>query len=205
MSTSTTPDVAAKAPEKKVTSADQSEILKTIMPYAVGILVQLPLLVLYYVWLSNRSHYASWWVFALIATAGLAVLRWPNDGKQVFMESIWSNILLVLGLLSGLIGVMLVEPWFAACSVFMLIASLMARVIDRDTGKSIWTVSLPLFVSLAIPANYDVRLITWLQSTSAHLTSRILDLINLAHYMPGTVIQVPGKKYGIEEACSGIQ
>ena len=33
----------------------------------------------------------------------------------------------------------------------------------------------------------------------------IRDSVNIAHYMPGTVIEVPGNKNGIEEACSGIQ
>ncbi len=121
------------------------------------------------------------------------------------MESVWSNILLVIGLAGGIGAVLFVEPWMAAFSVYVLLTSLMARVIDRETGNSAWTVTLPLFVSLAIPLNFDTHLITWLQSTSAHLTSRLLDLISIAHYMPGTVIITPTKEYGVAEACSGIQ
>lgn len=179
--------------------------MRTILPYALGIIVQLPLLVLYFKALSIRPHYSSWWPFAIVATGALIWYRWPKDGKQVFMNSLWSNILLVLGLVIGMAGVLFVEPWFAACSVFTLLMSLMARTIDRDTGKGLWTTVLPLFVALQVPMNYDRSLITWLQSSSAYLTSRLLDLINIPHYMPGTVIQIPGKEYGIEEACSGIQ
>ena len=193
--------------ETRTSSSSESskEIVRTILPYIIGILVQMPLLVLYYFWLSDRPHYSSWWPFGVLATLVLIYFRWPRDGKQIFMESWWSNVLLVIAVLSGLTGVLFVEPWFAACSVYTLVASLMARVIDRDTGRSLWTVALPLFVTLAIPMNRDQWLINWLQSSSAHLTSRLLDLVNIAHYMPGTVIEVPGKQYGIEEACSGIQ
>lgn len=112
---------------------------------------------------------------------------------------------MIVGLGGGIAAVLFVEPWLAAFSVFTLVTSLMARTIDRDTGNSNWTVGLPLFVSLAIPLNYDTQLITWLQSTSAHLTSRLLDLVNIAHYMPGTVIKTPSREYGVAEACSGIQ
>lgn len=182
-----------------------SGMLRTVLPYALAIIVQLPLLVLYFKALHIRPHYSSWWPFALIATGALIWHRWPKDGRQVFMESLWSNILLVLGLVIGMAGVLFVEPWFAACSVFILLMSLMARTIDRDTGKGLWTTVLPLFVALQVPMNYDRALITWLQSSSAFLTSRLLDLVNIPHYMPGTTIQIPGKEYGIEEACSGIQ
>ena len=194
-----------KAGKSASATADTTDLVKTILPFAVAILVQMPLIVLYYFWLYDRPHYSSWWFFALIATGGLIWLRWPKDGKQVFMDSKWSNALLIVALISGLLGVLFVEPWFATCSAFTLLMSLMARTIDRDTGRGLWTVGLPLFVSLAIPIGYDRHLITWLQSSSAHLTSRLLDLLNIAHYMPGTVIQVPGAEYGIEEACSGIQ
>ncbi len=187
------------------TAENSKEITRTILPYIIGMLVQIPLLVLYFFWLGERPHYSSWFPFGILATVVLIYFRWPRDGKQVFMESLWSNILLAIAIISGLLAVLFVEPWFAACSVYTLIASLMARVIDRETGRSLWPVALPLYVTLAIPLNYDQRLINWLQSSSAHLTSRLLDLVNIAHYMPGTVIEVPGNKYGIEEACSGIQ
>ena len=186
-------------------AAIDTDILKVVLPYAVAILVQAPLLVLYYIWLAGRPHYSSWFPFAILATGALIWHRWPRDGKQIFMESLWSNLLLVVGLTAGIGAVLFVEPWMAAFSVFTLLTSLMARTIDRDSGKSNWSVTLPLFASLAIPLNYDRTLITWLQSTSAHLTSRLLDLVNIAHYMPGTVIQTPFKEYGVEEACSGIQ
>ncbi len=200
----TTDAVQAAATDSHAT-VDSGQLMRTVLPYVIAIVAQLPLLILYYRWLMNRPHYSSWFAFAILATAGLIWARWPKDGRQMFMESIWSNLLAGVGLVAGLLGVVFVEPWFAALSVYSLLASLMARTVDRETGKSLWVTTLPLFASLALPFNYDITLITWLQTTSAHLTSRLLDLANIGHYMPGTVIETPNKKYGVEEACSGIQ
>ncbi len=186
-------------------ASEDTNVFRTVLPYGIAIIAQLPLLLLYYKWLWNRPHYASWFAFAILATAGLTWVRWPRDGRQVFKESMWSNLLAIIGVVAGLAGVAFVEPWFAALSVFTLLASLLARTIDRDTGRSLWIVTLPLFMSLAIPGNYDIELITMLQTTSAHLTSRLLDLASIGHYMPGTVIETPTAKYGVEEACSGVQ
>ena len=192
------------APNQSV-KEDSSVLIRTILPYAVAILAQLPLFVLYYYRLGGRPHYEWWPLFALLVSGLLAWARWPKDGRQQFMESLWSNILLGIGLVLGLGAILFVEPWFAAASIFTLVTSLLARTIDRDTGKSLWVVGLPLFVSLQIPMEYDFRLIGTLQRISANLTSRVLDLIGIEHHMPGTVLRTPTGEYGIEEMCSGIQ
>ena len=75
-----------------------------------------------------------------------------------------------------------------------------------DRSHSLWTAALPLFVFLPLPFRWDTTLITTLQRQSAALTSSLLDLLGLGHYLDGTQILVPGKTgYGIEEACSGVQ
>ena len=192
--------------QAKPDSLDTSDLLKTLLPYIIGIGSQLPLLFLYYTRsLDRRPHYGWWVFFALLVTVMLAWSRWPKDGRQQFAESLWSNILLAGGLVLGLGAILFIEPWFAAASTFVLIASMLARTIDRETGKSLWLVALPLFVSLQLPMQYDFKLIGWLQRGSANLTSRILDLIGIEHYMPGTKLKTPTGEYGIEEMCSGIQ
>ena len=88
----------------------------------------------------------------------------------------------------------------------LLITSLLLKVADSDRPQSLWTAALPMFVFLPLPFRWDTTLITSLQRNSAWLTSRLLDLMGLGHYLDGTKINVPGKAgYGIEEACSGVQ
>ena len=198
----TTPEAAA--PQSSA-SAKDSSLLMTFLPYIIAIGAQIPLVILYFRTLWVRPHY-SWFPFAFIAAAALAWMRWPEESKKVFVNSLFSNILLVMGLIFGLGGAFLIEPWLAAGSVMLLTASLFARISDKF-GGTIWPAAMPLFVALVLPFNLDTNVITWLQRISANFTSRMLDVIRFGHYMPGTVIEVPGKEggYGIEGMCSGIQ
>lgn len=179
--------------------------MKVLLPYIVAIGVQIPMFLLYFRNLWRYPHYKTF-LFGIIATAAIAWVRWPRDQKMPFHRSMWSNILLFAALLFGLGGVVFLDAWFHGASVMLLIASLLARTVDADSGKSLWTAALPMLVFLQIPLGFDTRLITWLQRVSAKFTSNLLDLIGYGHFMPGTVIKIPGKQeYGIEEACSGVQ
>ena len=176
------------------------------VPYAVAILAQLPMLLLYsrnlYL---DKPHYQTFPI-AVLVTIAIAWMRWPREAKMPFHRSVTSDILLVLGLFFGLFCVVFKWPSAAAGSAMLLGASLLARTVDKETLKSLWPASLPMFVFLSLPSGYDVFLITRLQRISAFCTSRLLDLIGLGHHMNGTVIQVPGSEsFGIEQACSGVQ
>jgi len=186
-------------------STNRADLTKVLLPYGLAILIQLPMLMLYFRQLWNRPHYQPFAV-AILATVGLAIYRWPFDAKYPFHKSIVADVLLILGLGGALLGTVFVEPWFVAASVIFLSTSLLARTLDRESLTTLWPCSLPLFVYLMLPGGMDVRLITKLQQYSATHTSRLLDLAGLGHHMNGTVIKVPGmKEYGIEQACSGIQ
>ena len=176
------------------------------LPYAIAILAQLPMLLLYFRNLYlEKPHYQTA-PFAFLATIAIAYFRWPKEAKMPFHRSVLSDVLLVLGLLFAIACVAFVWPSAGAGSVMFLVASLLARTVDKETLKSLWPASLPMFVYLTLPAGTDIQLITWLQRISAVCTSRLLDLYGLGHFMDGTVIEVPGKEpYGIEAACSGVQ
>jgi exosortase len=202
-----------KATENTISGIDQdsrSDLIKIMLPYGLALLAQLPLLVLYFRRLWNLPHYQPF-AIAILATAGIAIYRWPYGQPQPFFRSLASDILLLLGMVVAFLGMLFVEPWFAALSAMLIVTSFLARTFDRETGKSLWTCSLPLFVYLTLPLYLDVKLITSLQRYSAIYTSRLLDLFGLGHHMDGTVIKVAVenvngiREYGIEEACSGVQ
>lgn len=176
------------------------------LPYAVAIAAQLPMLLLYFRNLYlEKPHYQTAPI-AFLATIAIAYFRWPKEAKMPFHRSILSDVLLVLGVFFAIVCVLLVWPSAGAGSSMLLIASLLARTVDKESLKSLWPAALPMFVYLTLPSGYDIWLITWLQRVSAYCTSRLLDIYGLAHFMDGTVIQVPGKEsYGIEAACSGVQ
>ncbi len=193
----------------KTTEQSSTQAWKVVLPYGLALLAQLPMLVLYFRRLWNVPHYQPF-AIAILATIGITLYRWPFDQKQPFHRSIASDVLLALGLGSAFLGMLFVEPWFAALSAMLIVTSLFLRTMDRESKLTLWPCALPLFVYLKMPLNLDVQLITTLQRFSATFTSRLLDLFGLGHHMDGTVIRVPAgvdgiKEYGIEEACSGVQ
>ena len=196
------------APAKPVLADSEqvkTETWKVLLPYGLALIAQFPMLLLYFRQLWHLPHYQPFTI-AILATIGIALYRWPFDRDQPFHRSLASDVLLVLGLGFAFLGMLFVEPWFAALSAMLIVTSLFARTTDRETEGTLWPCALPLFVYLTLPDSYDVRLITTLQRYSASYTSRLLDLFGLGHHMDGTVIKVPGlKEYGIEQACSGVQ
>ena len=184
---------------------ERPDFLKVATPHLIAIAAQLPMFLLFFRQMMSKTHYQTIWL-ALIATGAIVWTRWPREQSVPYRESAASNVLLILGLITSLGSIAFVNTWFCAASVMLLITSLLLKVADSDHGYSLWTAVLPLFVFLPLPFHRDTALITSLQRQSAWLTSRLLDLIGLGHYLDGTKIHVPGKAgYGIEEACSGVQ
>ncbi len=178
---------------------------RVLLPYGLAILAQLPMLLLYFRELWGRPHYQPFSI-AILATIGLAFYRWPANQEEPFYRSLASDILLVLGVGAAFLGLVYVEPWFSALSLMLIVTSLLARTMDKESGGTLWSCALPLYVYLVLPFGLDFRLITRLQQYSAMYTSRMLDLAGLGHHLNGTVIKVPGQQeYGIEQACSGVQ
>ena len=202
----TSPDVSPSA-SRSSSSANSSVDWKSIaLPYAIAIGAQIPMLILYARNLHlDKPHYQTFPI-AILATLLIAWSRWPKEAKMPFHRSVFSDVLLVTGLMFAIACVLFKFPSAAAASMMLLVASLLARTVDKETLKSLWPASLPMFVFLSLPSGLDVLLITKLQYYSAICTSRLLDLAGLGHHMDGTVIQVPGREaYGIEQACSGVQ
>jgi exosortase len=64
-----------------------------------------------------------------------------------------------------------------------------------------------LIVALTIiplPLGLDARLGLFLREVATDLSSRMLDLVGVIHCVDGNVIELPGQKLLVEEACSGI-
>ena len=195
----------ASSSESSRSTARNPGLMKVALPYLIAIGAQLLMFLLFLRQLHSKTHYQTVWL-AIIATVAIVIVRWPKEQKIPFRESVASNVILGLGLVMGAGSVLFVNTWFCAASVMLLVTSFLLKVVDSDRGHSLWTAALPLFVFLPLPFRWDTTLITSLQRQSAWLTSRLLDLLGLGHYLDGTQIHVPGKPgYGIEEACSGVQ
>jgi len=114
-----------KATDNTITGNDQNtrtDLIKIMLPYGLALLAQLPLLVLYFRRLWNLPHYQPF-AIAILATAGLAIYRWPFGQPQPFFRSLASDIILLLGMAVAFLGMLFVEPWFAALSAMLIVTS----------------------------------------------------------------------------------
>ncbi|HMO13930.1 MAG TPA: exosortase U [Pirellulaceae bacterium] len=196
----------------------KSETLKILIPYAIIILAQVPLLFFYFKHLWTRPHYQSF-VFALLAIPFFIYMWWPKSSSRPFTRSWFSVVTLILGIFFAVLATVFVTPWFAAVSMVCLLSSLLARIRNEETGRSMLPIALLLLVFIQPPMGADMQqingdyvIITQLQTISAKVSSYFLDLLSYRHNLAGVAIYMPNaevedgvKAYSVEDACSGIQ
>ncbi len=114
----------------------------------------------------------------------------------------------VLGLLGSLViaveSLLISSPWLTYLSgIGVVTAWLFLR-----GGRMKWQTALGLtsllWITLPFPAGYDDKLIQYLQRQSSFAASSILDCIGVVHLPEGNVLELPGKKLFVDEACSGV-
>ncbi len=195
------PPVVAPPPP----AATQSWPRPLLVAGAALFLAHLPLLVAHGHKLWSKPHYQ----FFPLTLVGAAILAWPAwqsaraTGASPKARAVaWVLLGLNWALLAA--GVLFESPWLAAVAVWVLLAALAVGV----GGWALFRATLPalLYLLLIIPPPFDLdtRLINGLQTMTSRMSSQVLDYFGLYHLMNGNVVEVAGKKYMVEEACSGI-
>ena len=145
------------------------------------------------------SHdYFSFFPVFLIAVIAVTADRFktskrPKQGKwRVDPISFGVSILLLGG------SVWFQSPLVGAVSFLLLIDSLLCHMRE---ARSSWRLLLLL---IPLPFGIDGQVIHKLQLESSVRASQILDAINVPHLMQGNVLELPDRRYFVEEACSGI-
>ncbi|MFO0811413.1 MAG: exosortase U [Gemmataceae bacterium] len=168
-------------------------------------LAHLPLLVLHGKNLWAREHYQ---YFPLVI-AGVIALAIPAYRKA--RESGPSRkALSVARFLLGLNWVMLATAMLLSSPLLGTIAFwelLIATALAAGGWPCLKAAWKPLVFFLLIvppPFGWDERFILALQKLTSRASSRVLDLIPVYHFLNGVIVEVAGKKFEIERACSGI-
>ncbi len=177
-------------------SSDQSASpLIFAVPYLVGVLVQLPLLIGYMADLAARPHYALY-LIGILAAIAVAAIQWPRGQSNIHRATIKSTLLAVVAVIVGVAGGVLGETWFAFCSVVLLVASYLSATVNREGLHSIGYAVLPLVAFVRPPLNWDLGINARLQEYSIELASRFMSIISpsLAHTRTGSAFEFPGKE-----------
>ena len=178
-----------------------------------AVLSSLPYVLIYWKNLWELAHY-QFFPLLLAAVVYLAHQRW--GGRYAFPQTLsgqllrWAAVLLFLGGCFGILcATVFASPWMGYFGFTCCLASWFAHHRDSESGRSLFYLGLPMALIWQPPYNSiitgDTILIQELQSVSARLSSKWLDMLGYLHFQPGTVLEIPGKSFGVAEACSVIQ
>ncbi len=183
------------------------EEAQPLVPLVIA-LACLPYTFIYFVNLWQFAHYQ----FFPVLLAAVAWLLWQRlgpagDFSLPFRLVRW--VLLLAGAGGALCATIFASPWMGYFGFAAAVSSWLAGRKDRGSSGSLLYMALPIGLLWQPPYNTivtaDTVLIQTLQTLSAKLSSRWLDALGYVHFQPGTVLEFAGKRFGVAEACSGIQ
>jgi exosortase len=164
----------------------------------------LTLLVVYFNNLWTKEYYQ----FYPLALAGAAFLAWSRlkEVPRPFEVGAWW----VTGGLLGMAFLVLAAATFLWSGWLGMIGAF-ALALGAVWWLGGWTLTRALlpagFMSLTVmrpPFNLDGRLTMKLQALATKWSSVALDGFGVTHALSGNVIEIPGQRLMVEEACSGI-
>jgi exosortase len=171
------------------------------VPVLLLLAAHLPFAALHYVGTWKLEHY-QFFPFAIGMFAWLFHTR-----RDPSLERWGWFSLALIGADLFLLGasVWLSRPWLAVAGMMALLTAWCRASRERGYGGSLLCLSLLVILTLRLPNDRDNQLIQWLQGRTTAFASGICHRVGLVHFSDGNTLTVPGKKFLIAEACSGVK
>ncbi|MEI6492194.1 MAG: exosortase U [Verrucomicrobiota bacterium] len=142
------------------------------------------------------------------ALAAAAFLAWdrlrevprPMRGGHMALTAAFLFLSFVL---LGL-ALMFWSPWLAIVSALPAAISILWRIGGPVLLQKMGPALVMVLTVIPPPLGLDQRLGMFLRGLATTMSSRALDLLGVTHFVTGNVIELPGQKLLVEEACSGI-
>lgn len=155
----------------------------------------------------NLWQYDTYQFFPL-ALAGAGTLAWrglQEVQRPLKPGSMWLQFPLTLAVLV-LLGAasVLWSPWMGAAAFLLALLATAWWVGGWRLFKKIFSAWLVLLTVLPPPLKLDARFALMLQEWATTGSSRVLGLLGVPHRLTGMIIEIPGQRLLVEEACSGI-
>ena len=192
-----------------------SEKGRRVRPWSVGgvvtfcavvmLLAEVPLLWKFFLDLWSRPQYEFFpLLLAAVPFVAVVCLR-DTSADDIRPGGLAIGLALWLVALACLaVGGVMYLKWFAPVSTLLLLAGGVWLVGGRGLAKALWPVGALLLLILPPPGETDQSLLIALRQMAVTAAGRLLDLIGLPQYVHGAVIDIPGDRLMVEEACSGI-
>ena len=178
-----------------------------LSPLTIGLLALVgfcPLLAQFFWNLWNFDTYQ----FFPLALAGAGLLAWrglqeterPLEGGSGFLTL--PLVLSFLGLLAT--AAVLWSPWMGMAAFLVAILAMAWWLGGWTLLRAVFPAWILLITVLPPPLRLDQRFALQLQEWATEGSSRVLALLGVPHLLSGLLIEIPGQRLLVEEACSGI-
>lgn len=118
----------------------------------------------------------------------------------------WLNTLFVtLDICLLVAGAIINSPLAVYSGALLLCLAICRSSLDAEYERSLGYLFLMLLITLRPPLMYDEKIINWLQTVTTKVGSRLLNQFGYLHIREGNILTFPGKRFLVEEACSGVQ
>lgn len=158
--------------------------------YSHGIL--LPFVTVYLFWIRRAELHS-------------VITRCAQTTSATLPLSPFGMLLLFLGALLYLVGNTANSLFTLWVSFFPVLFGLLALVLRPELARMCY---LPLalnFMAKPLPDSLVPRLFNPFQVFAAKVSAAVLDALNVPVHLMGNVIEIPGMKLMVEEACSGMR
>ncbi|QDT18231.1 exosortase U [Alienimonas californiensis] len=117
----------------------------------------------------------------------------------------WAEaVLWLLALLPTTAAILLGSGWLALTAAFLVVPAATYSAGGGATLRPILPAWAVLWTTLPPPFHTDADLVLRLQGLAAKLASAALDMLGRRHLPAGVTVELPGRSYFVEEACSGV-
>ena len=179
----------------------QSHFLTHLLALGLLAVAHLPFAVVEFSRLWWREHYQ----FFPFAFGAFAWLLYSRRRPGAFQWDHFNSLLVAGDLVCLSAGVALPSPWLVCFGLLLVLLVVCRSFFDVGYQSSLaYLILLPL-ITLRLPGNYDLDLIQWLQRVTTSVASELLNFVGVLHLRLGNVLEFPGKRFLVEEACSGVQ
>lgn len=161
-----------------------------------------PFLLVYYIGLWRQQTHYHFFPFALCAFIWLFISRRSDEPER---WSFVTGFLIAIDVVCLIAGLVLRAPWLVAAGLCCSLIAWCSACIDAGYVRRLTYLSILPLLTLRLPLNGDVAVIQSLQALTTTVASKALLRLGFLHVRTGNVLDFPGKRFMVEEACSGVQ